>query len=227
MGQPKLSSAKRDFVQLDVSVQFSADTTIGILFAGLFALGVALLPLVRHVRLNLEDLLLDQVLGASRVDVVMTAILTAVVAVLYGLHSRLLFVRVDPQGAKVAGLSATRLDYLFLTLLAVVIILVISLLITSAAAALLVARTFEHAMILSAGFGVSAAVVGLHVSHRLNVASGPALALVATAIFAGAYAVAGARRWEPPARRFRWCTAGLSRPRFRRVGPGAVARSFP
>ncbi|MXZ40925.1 MAG: hypothetical protein F4Z18_03880 [Caldilineaceae bacterium SB0666_bin_21] len=65
LGQPKLSSAKLDFVQLDVSVQLSADTTIGILFAGLFALGVALLPVVRHVRLNLEDLLLGQVLGAS------------------------------------------------------------------------------------------------------------------------------------------------------------------
>ena len=188
------------------STGLSADTTIGILFAGLFALGVALLPLVRlrHVRLNLEDLLLGQVLGASPVDVVVTAILTAVVAaVLYGLHSRLLFVSFDPLGAQVAGLSATRLDYLFLVLLAVAtvtalqavgIILVISLLITPAAAALLVARTFERAMILSAGFGVTAAVVGLYASYHLNVASGPAMALVATAIFAVAYAVAAARR---------------------------------
>ena len=186
------------------STGLSADTTIGILFAGLFALGVALLPLVRHVRLNLEDLLLGQVLGASPVDVVVTAILTAVVAaVLYGLHSRLLFVSFDPLGAQVAGLSATRLDYLFLVLLAVAtvtalqavgIILVISLLITPGAAALLVARTFERAMLLSAGFGVLAAVVGLYVSYHLNVASGPAMALVATAIFAVAYAVAAARR---------------------------------
>ncbi|MXZ25314.1 MAG: hypothetical protein F4Y80_10750 [Caldilineaceae bacterium SB0665_bin_21] len=104
LGQPKLSSAKLDFVQLDVSVQLSADTTISILFVGLFALGVALLPVVRHVRLNLEDLLLGQVLGASQVDVVVTAILTTVVAVvLYGLHSRLLFISFDPLGAKVAG----------------------------------------------------------------------------------------------------------------------------
>ena len=188
------------------STGLSADTTIGILFAGLFALGVALLPLVRlrHVRLNLEDLLLGQVLGASPVDVVVTAILTAVVAaVLYGLHSRLLFVSFDPLGARVAGLSATRLDYLFLVLLAVAtvtalqavgIILVISLLITPAAAALLVARTFERAMLLSAGFGVTAAVVGLYASYHLNVASGPAMALVATAIFAVAYAVTAARR---------------------------------
>ena len=101
------------------------------------------------------------------------------------------------------GLSATRLDYLFLMLLAVAtvtalqavgIILVISLLITPAAAALLVTRTFEHAMFLSAGFGVSATVVGLYASYHLNVASGPVMALVATAIFAVAYAVAAARR---------------------------------
>ena len=186
------------------STGLSADTTIGILFAGLFALGVALLPLVRHINLNLEDLLLGQVLGASPVDVVVTAILTAVVAaVLYGLHSRLLFVNFDPLGARVAGLSATRLDYLFLVLLAIAtvtalqavgIILVISLLITPAAAALLVARTFEHAMFLSAGFGVSTAVVGLYASYHLNVASGPAMALVATAIFAVTYAVAAVRR---------------------------------
>ena len=49
---------------------------------------------------------------------------------------------------------------------------------------MLAARTFERAMILSAGFGVSAAVVGLYASYHLNVASGPAMALVVTAIFA-------------------------------------------
>ena len=97
---------------------------------------MVLLPLVRHARLNLEDLLLGQVLGASQVGVVATALLTAVVAVvLYGL------------------------DYLFPVWQAVGINLVISLLITPAAAALLAARTFEHAMIPSAGFGASAAVV--------------------------------------------------------------------
>ena len=182
----------------------SADTTIGILFAGLFALGVMVMSMVRHVRINLEDLLLGQVLGASRMDVAMTALLTvAVAAILYGLHSRLLFVSFDPLGAKVAGLSAERLDYVFLVLLAVVIvtalqavgiILVVSLLITPAAAALLVARRVEGAMALGAGFGVAAAVVGLYASYHLNVASGPAMALVATAIFAVAFAVAAARR---------------------------------
>ncbi|MCY3658645.1 MAG: metal ABC transporter permease [Caldilineaceae bacterium] len=38
------------------------------------------------------------------------------------------------------------------------------------------------------------AVVGLYASYHLNVASGPAMALVAMAIFAVAYAVAVARR---------------------------------
>ena len=86
------------------------------------------------------------------------------------------------------------MDYLLLVLLAVGIILAISLLITPAVAALLLVRTFEPVIILSAGFGVSAAVVGLYASCHLNVASGPAMALVTTAIFAGVSAVAAARR---------------------------------
>ena len=51
-------------------------------------------------------------------------------------------------------------------------------------------------MILSTEFGVTAAVVGLYASYHLNVASGPAMALVATAIFAVVYAGAVARQQE-------------------------------
>ena len=147
--------------------------------------GMALLSLVRHVHLNLEDLLLGQVLGVAQVDMVVTAV---------------------PYG----------LDHLFLVLQAVGIIPVISLLITPAATALLATRMFEHAMIPSAGFGASTAVVGLYAPT--------------TCMWPPARPWPWRRRpssRRPTRWRYRWCAAGLSRRRCRQVGPGAVARSFP
>ena len=57
----------------------SQDTSIGILFAGLFALGLALLAKASGVSVDLEDLLLGQVLAVSETDVIVTAGLVVVV----------------------------------------------------------------------------------------------------------------------------------------------------
>ena len=53
----------------------SEDTSIGILFAGLFALGLTLLTAARGLKVSLESVLLGQVLGVSRDDVLVTAAL--------------------------------------------------------------------------------------------------------------------------------------------------------
>jgi ABC-type Mn2+/Zn2+ transport system permease subunit len=169
------------------------DTSVGILFAGLFALGVVLLTLVRGVSVNLEDILLGQVLGVSQGDVYVTLGLAgAVLALTWGLHKELVFASFDPSGASVIGLPTEKLEYLLLGLLAVVVvlalqavgvILVISMLITPAAAALLVVRNFVRAMAAAVLIGVTSAVAGLYLSFHYNLPSGPVMALVATGFF--------------------------------------------
>jgi manganese/iron transport system permease protein len=169
------------------------DTTIGILFAGFFALGLVLLTTAEGISVDLEDLLLGQVLAVSDADVYVTAVLTAVVvALLYVFHKELVFTSFDRLGAAVAGLPTARLDYLLLVLLATVIVialqavgivLVMAMLITPAATAYLLVRSFVPVMVVGALLGVVSVVAGLYLSFHLNLPSGPAMTLVATAFF--------------------------------------------
>jgi len=171
----------------------SEDTSIGILFAGLFALGLVLMSAFRGLPVDLEDILLGQVLGVSQSDVLVTLGLAGLVLlVLYAFHKELVFASFDPTGASVIGLPTRLLDYLLLILLALVIIialqavgivLVIAMLITPAAAASLIVRRFTHIMVLGAVIGATSAIVGLYISFYLNLPSGPAMTLVATGIF--------------------------------------------
>lgn len=182
----------------------SQDTSIGILFAGLFAMGLALLAKASGVSVDLEDLLLGQVLAVSEADVLVTAGLVVVVfGVLYAMNKELIFASFDPVGASVAGLPTARLDYLLLVLLALVIVialqavgivLVMAMLVTPAATASLLARSFIRLMVIGAALGASAAVAGLYISFYADLPSGPAMTLVATAEFV---VVATLRRRTP------------------------------
>jgi ABC-type Mn2+/Zn2+ transport system permease subunit len=180
----------------------SHDTSIGILFTGLFALGLILLSVLGGAGINLEHILLGQVLSTSNIDVYVTlglSLLTLALMIL--LHKQMVFVGFDYQGAVVAGLPAARINYLLLVLLSIVIvvtlqvvgiILVVAMLITPAAASSLIAKRFSRAIVLGVLFGVIAAVVGLYLSYYFNLPSGPSIALTSTAIFALAFL----KRWQ-------------------------------
>ena len=169
------------------------DTSVGIIFAGLFALGLTMLTAAKGIPVNLEDILLGQVLAVSQTDVYITLGLSAFVLVAtYALHKEMLFASFDQTGASVVGLPTDKLEYALLALLAIVIVLalqavgivlVISMLITPAATALLIVRNFQHAMALAVAFGVAAAVAGLYISYHFNLPSGPVMALVVAAFF--------------------------------------------
>jgi manganese/iron transport system permease protein len=178
---------------------FSEDTTIGILFVGLFALGLALLSVSRGLPVRLEDILLGQVLGVNWTDVSVTlALATVALLVLYCFHKELVFATFDPVGAKVAGLRTGLLDNVLLTVLALVIvvalqavgiILVLAMLIVPAATARLLVRRFAPSMVVGALLGMVTAVVGLYVSFYANLPSGPAMTLVAVGLFLVAFLV--------------------------------------
>ena len=172
----------------------SEDTSIGIIFAGMFALGLVMLSTSNNITVNIEDLLLGQVLGVSQTDVFVSLGLTAlVIAGLYAFHRQLVYTTFDPVGAKVVGIRTGLIEYVLLALLALVIVigiqaagivLVMAMLITPAAAAYLIAKRFTGVMIIGALIGALSAVAGLYLSYHADLPSGPSMALVATGIFA-------------------------------------------
>ena len=172
----------------------SEDASIGIIFAGMFALGLVMLSRATNINVNIEDLLLGQVLGVSQLDVWVSLGLTALVLVgLYAFHRQLVYTTFDPVGATVIGIRTRLVEYVLLALLALVIVigiqaagivLVMAMLITPAASGYLLARRFVNVMVIGAVVGSISAVAGLYLSFHANLPSGPAMALVATGMFA-------------------------------------------
>jgi manganese/iron transport system permease protein len=179
------------------------DTAIGVLFAGMFALGVFLFSLIPNFVGDLFGFLFGEILGIGPGDLVALAVLAGIVlATVAVLWKELLYATFDPLGAAASGLPVVRLDYLFLALIALTIvvslqsvgiILVVAMLVTPAATAQLLVSSFGRLVAVAAVVGVVAPVVGLYVSYWANSASGATIVLVETAVFALALAVTAAR----------------------------------
>ncbi len=171
-----------------------SDTAIGVLFAGMFALGVFLFSRIPNYVGDLFGFLFGDVLAIGIGDLVSLAVLSVVVLVIVGtLRKELLFATFDPLGAAAAGLPVRRLDDLFLALVAIAIvvslqavgiILVVAMLVTPAATAQLLTIRFGRLIGIAAAIGVVAPVIGLYVSYWLNAASGATIVIVESALFA-------------------------------------------
>jgi manganese/iron transport system permease protein len=169
------------------------DTAIGILFAAALALGVALISTIRTYAVDLSHILFGNVLGVGVADLWTIFALFAIVLIsTVILYRPFLVISFDPVLAKTLRLPANLLRNIMLILLAISIVvslqtvgigLVAALLVTPAATAYLITRRLRAMMLLSAIFGAFSGASGLYLSYYLNIASGAAIVLVATAIF--------------------------------------------
>jgi manganese/iron transport system permease protein len=179
------------------------DSAIGILFAAALAVGVLLISSIRTYAVDLSHILFGNVLGVSVRDLVLTGSTAAVVlAAVVLLYKELVVVSFDPVLAATLRLPAERLRTTLLVLLALTIVvslqtvgigLVSALLVTPAATAHLLTRRLPRMMAIAAALGVAASAIGLYASYYLDVASGAAIVLTATAFFLLAFLFAPRR----------------------------------
>jgi ABC-type Mn2+/Zn2+ transport system permease subunit len=191
------------------------DTAVGVLFAGMFALGIVLFSTIDDYVADLFSYLLGNVLGITFADIVQVTVLGAIVlGVVLVLRKEFLYASFDPTGAAASGLPVEWLDYLLLGLIGVTIVvsiqtvgivMVVAMLVTPAATAQMLVDRFWDLVRIAIGVAVLAAVVGLYVSYYLNVASGASIVLVETVCFALALAFSPKTGWL---RRRREVTAG-------------------
>ncbi len=170
-----------------------SDSIIGVLFAGMFALGVALFSSIPNYVGDLFHFLFGDVLGISVSDLLALSLLVLILLVVVRvLWKELLFATFDPLGAGAAGLPVRRLDDLLLILIAVTIVislqavgivLVVAMITTPAATAQMLVQRFGKMISTAALIGVVSAVAGLYLSYALDLASGAAIVLVETALF--------------------------------------------
>jgi manganese/iron transport system permease protein len=170
-----------------------SDSIIGVLFAGMFALGVALFSTIPNYVGDLFHFLFGDVLGISVADLLALSLLVLILLlVVRVLWKELLFATFDPLGAGAAGLPVRRLDDLLLILIAVTIVislqavgivLVVAMITTPAATAQMLVQRFGKMISTAALIGVVSAVAGLYLSYALDLASGAAIVLVETTLF--------------------------------------------
>lgn len=179
------------------------DTAIGVVFAGAFALGVALLSTVNSFAVDLTHILFGDVLGVSTSDLwVILGLGSVVLGVIVLFYKELLVLTFDPVLALVLRLPATALRYLLLGMIALTVVtslqtvgisLVLAMLVTPAATARILTRRLPAMMATAAALGVVANVVGLYASYYLNIASGPTMVLVSTLLFGVVFLLAPGR----------------------------------
>ena len=182
----------------------SYDTAIGILFVAMFSLGILVISRRSSYTPDLFSFVFGNILGVSDSDLLGAAILGAgTLLFVLAFRRELTMVAYDPAMAATVGVPVRFFQYALLVLIAVAvvvalkaigIVLVNAMLIVPAATASLLARRVQRIMLLAVGLATLSSVVGLHVSFHANVATSPAIVLVACALFAVTLVVTSRRR---------------------------------
>jgi zinc transport system permease protein len=180
-------------VLLSRASKLPQDSVIGILAEVTLAGGLVAVSFASGLRLDLLGYLFGDVLAVSRSDLVMiVAVAGLALAGLAAIWRPLLAFTVQPEIALVEGVRVRLIEVAFMVLVAIVvaagmrivgILLVVALLIIPPAAARRLSSTPEMMAALAALIGVVAVGGGLVLSTRYDIAAGPAIVLLAGALF--------------------------------------------
>ena len=172
------------------------DTVMGVVFSGMFALGIVLYVSI-ETEAHLDHILFGNLLGVDADELITTGIISAVVAAAVLLRWKdLLLHSFDPAQAQASGLNVNVLHYGLLaglsltivaTLTAAGLILAIGLLIAPGAIAFLLVRKFSTMLIVAVAINAVSMIAGVYASFFLDSAPAPTIILVQTAIFIAAF----------------------------------------
>lgn len=168
------------------------DTVMGVVFSGMFALGIVLFTYV-HTNLHLDHVLFGNLLGVSWLDILQTGVITVFVLVVFMIRRRdILVFAFDPQHASVIGINTRYMQYGLLALLSLVIvasikavgiILVIAVLIAPGAISFLLTERFENMLWVSIVIAVACALFGILGSYYMDSAPAPTIVVLLTLVF--------------------------------------------
>ncbi|WP_026615535.1 metal ABC transporter permease [Ensifer aridi] len=173
------------------------DTVMGVVFSGMFGLGLVLYVNIQS-DVHLDHILFGDMLGIGWGDILETGLIAAVAAGILAFKWRdLLLHAFDPAQARAVGLPVGWLHYGLLAILsltivgalkAVGLILAIAMLISPGAIAYLVTRTFRGMLIVAVAVAAIASFSGVYLSFFIDSAPAPTIVLLMTAIFLLAFA---------------------------------------
>jgi manganese/iron transport system permease protein len=178
------------------------DTVMGVVFSGMFGLGIVLYTKIQ-TEIHLDHILFGDMLGVGWRDTIETGVIAAIVVAVIGLWRRdLLLHAFDPQHAQAIGLPVRLLHYGLLSILsltivgalkAVGIILAISMLIAPGAIAFLLTSRFDRMLVVAVTVAVAAAFLGVYASFFIDSAPAPTIVLLMSFAFVCAFFISRRR----------------------------------
>lgn len=172
------------------------DTVMGIVFSGMFGLGLLLYVKI-HSDVHLDHILFGDMLGVGWPDIIETGVIALITVFILGSKWRdFLLHAFDAAHAQAIGLRVNLLHYTLLCLIALTIvaalksvglILAISLLIAPGAIAFLLTNKFSTMLLLSVVIAVVGAFLGVYSSFFIDSAPAPTIVLLLTLFFIAAF----------------------------------------
>jgi len=169
------------------------DTSIGLLFVGMLALGVVIISRLDSYSGSLTTILFGDALGVTWSNIVgQSVVLAIVVAASVVLYRPLMALSLNRDKAELLGMKPKSAHAALLVLIALAVIgsyqsvgtlLVFGLLVGPPATASLLSRSVLQMMLLAAGIGVFSVWLGLTLSYYLGTAASATMALVPIVLF--------------------------------------------
>ena len=173
------------------------DTVMGVVFSGMFGLGLVLYVKIQS-DVHLDHILFGDMLGVGMGDIIQSLAIAALTVGVIGLKWKdFLLHAFDPAQARAVGLRVNLLHYGLLAMIsltivgalqAVGIILSIAMLIAPGAIAFLLVRRFSTMLIVASVIALVGSVLGVYLSFFIDSAPAPTIVLLLTIVFLAAFA---------------------------------------
>jgi zinc transport system permease protein len=185
--------ASLGITKLKESTNIPGDSAVAVLLSAGLATGVVLIGLSGGFSLDLYSFLFGSILLISYDDQLMILALSMIVlAIMYKIYRKLMYIAFDEEQAKVSGIDVRKLNYLFIVLASVTVItsvrlvgvlLISSLIVIPNITAMMFGKGFKKTLLISIFTAVLSVIGGIVISYVMNLAPGGTIVIISVAVF--------------------------------------------
>lgn len=185
--------ASLGITKLRESTKIPGDSAVAVLLSAGLATGVVLIGLSGGFSLDLYSFLFGSILLISYNDQLMIVVLSLIVlAIMYKIYRKLVYIAFDEEQAKVSGIDVTKLNYLFIVLASITVItsvrlvgvlLISSLIVIPNITAMMLGKGFKKTLMISIFTAVLSVIGGIVISYIMNLAPGGTIVIISVGVF--------------------------------------------
>ena len=190
---PSVTIAAIVLLKIGNNSKIKSDSAIALISSSALAIGVAVTSVTTGMNTDVCNFMFGSILAMSRGDVILSIIVSIVVAFLFIIYYRKLFtVTFDEDFAKASGLNTNRYTSIIAILTALIIVvgmrmmgvmLISSIIIFPALTSMRIFKSFRNVVISSAIVSVVAFLLGIYLSYLYNISTGATIVLVNLVLF--------------------------------------------